>query len=113
MPHQQSHDIDRERRLDEAIAEYLEAVDAGRRPDPAEWLTRFPDLAPDLASFFGDQEQVRGLLYAAGPTPGPEVTVTGQDMRPLVALNLPHFGDYELQEEIARGGMGVVYRARQ
>ncbi len=108
-----SYPGERERRLDEAVAEYLEAVDAGRRPAPAEWLARYPDLAPELERFFAGQEQVCNLLDSLGPTPTVDHLSTGAEAPPPAGDSLPYFGDYELLEEIARGGMGVVYKARQ
>jgi WD40 repeat protein len=115
---------ERDARVDAAVAELLAA--GGRPFDRAAWLARYPDLADELTEFLYDQS-----LFAAvaspivAPTPGPQTTPRANDPCTLtyhgtagstVTTHLPaggRFGDYELVDEIARGGMGVVYRATQ
>jgi serine/threonine-protein kinase len=97
----------REQLLHAVIAAYLEAVRAGQAPDRQELLSRHPDLADDLAAFFADHDKLQRL--AAPPSPGP----TGPALTDCPGSTVRYFGDYELLEKIAEGGMGVVWRARQ
>src|SRR5262249_17496275 len=92
--------LDREALLDEVVTAYLKEACAGHTPEPEAWLARYPELASDLAEFFADRAALERpavpLRSVAPARPPAEVVV-----------------DYELLEELARGGMGMVYRARQ
>jgi WD40 repeat protein len=132
-------DDERRLRLEQAMAEYLTAADAGRAPEAESFLARYPDLRAELAEFLTDQAGLARLvepLRAAAPDPdatgGPsadsaratgtwagdpgESTWTRDDGE---ARDLPrgatvrYFGDYEIGRVLGRGGMGVVYQARQ
>ena len=106
---------ERERRLERVLADYLHAVEAGRKPDRAALLGLHADLAAELSSFFRNRDAIERIaepIKQQAPALPETLGVSGaSDL--VVGSTLRYFGDYELLEEIARGGMGVVFKARQ
>jgi WD40 repeat protein/predicted Ser/Thr protein kinase len=109
----------REERVNEAIAAYLEAAEAGRAPEREAFLARYPDLADELRAFLDDRDRFARAAAPLGPpapaaAPEAPTLTPGEPPAADPALGLVrYFGDYEMLAEIDRGGMGVVYRARQ
>src|SRR5262249_22883786 len=88
-----------EERVDALIADWIEATEQGHAPDPQEFISRHPDLAPELKAFFDDRLRFQQTAGRMGESHQPERLER-------------RFGVHELLDEIARGGMGVVFKGR-
>ena len=126
-------------RLGEILGAYFVAVEEGRAPSREELLAQHPDLAAELADYFGEQDRLDRMVAPLRP-PG-EPASTALDSLTLDLATVPHVllrdtepvsdGDPLLQPlspempaladrparlqlfgEIARGGMGAILKGR-
>lgn len=85
------------------LDEYLADAAQGRAPDKRELLARHPELAGDLEACLASLEFIGQAVDRTAPPSAADAVRSAARV----------LGDFQIVREVGRGGMGVVYEARQ
>jgi eukaryotic-like serine/threonine-protein kinase len=102
------------------IAEYLRSTESGKSIDMESWIASHPGFESELRSFVKNHLELNQFLEPLRHSIEAETLTNPLESMEMVASDaheatscIRYFGDYQLLNEVARGGMGVVFRARQ
>ena len=101
---------EQQQRLVDVLDGYLRALDAGVPPYGEALFAAHPDLADVLRTYLSQLDRLHDMAAGfAAPHESTDSAAVDQDGE-VAPMQL---GDFILEREIGRGGMGVVYEARQ